>query len=95
MGCSPAASAFLPADLDLVMQASDFAVTVRVLNAKAEKREDVRLWPREGEGQLTQVSVSQRFELLLPGFTIFRFFFADPSAYIDCSVKGILKEMKQ
>jgi hypothetical protein len=33
-------------------------VAVRVINAQAEKREDMRLWPMDREGRLLAASVS-------------------------------------
>lgn len=48
----------LNSDLELVMTPARFTVAVRVINAKAEKTEEVRLWPTEREGRLVEVSVS-------------------------------------
>jgi hypothetical protein len=46
-------------DLEMVVTPARFSVTVRVLNAKADKAEDVRLWPKtEREGRLVSTSVS-------------------------------------
>jgi hypothetical protein len=45
-------------DLEMVMNPVRFTVAVRVINAKAEKTEDVRLWPTEREGKLVEVTVS-------------------------------------
>ena len=45
-------------DLDLTVTPAKFAVTLKVVNAEAEKREDVRLWPPDREGRLMVVSVA-------------------------------------
>jgi hypothetical protein len=48
----------LNSDLEMVMNPAKWAVTVRVINAKAEKTEEVRLWPTEREGRLVEITVS-------------------------------------
>lgn len=45
-------------DLEMVMTPARFAVSVRLLDVKAEKSEDVRLWPTEREGRQVEVTVS-------------------------------------
>lgn len=47
----------LNSDLEMVMNPARFRVTVRVVNAKAEKADEVRLWPTEREGRLVEISV--------------------------------------
>jgi len=48
----------LPEKLDRVMAEVPFAATVKVLNAQAETRDEVRLWPEEREGSYVEVKVS-------------------------------------
>jgi virulence-associated protein VagC len=45
-------------DLEMVMSPARFTVAVRVIDAKAEEADKVRLWPTEREGRLVQVQVS-------------------------------------
>lgn len=45
-------------DLEMLVNPGRFAVMVKAINAKAEKPEDVRLWPPDREGRLVEVSVS-------------------------------------
>lgn len=45
-------------DLELAVSQTHFAVTVKLLNARAEKRDDVRIWPKGREGKLVEVKVS-------------------------------------
>lgn len=50
----------LEEDLELMVNPARFAVTVRVINAKAESRDQVRLWPEESterDGRLVQIEV--------------------------------------
>jgi len=42
----------------MVMSPARFTVAVRVINAKAETADEVRLWPTEREGRLVQVQIS-------------------------------------
>ncbi|HOJ76282.1 MAG TPA: hypothetical protein PLQ89_18385 [Phycisphaerae bacterium] len=48
----------LNSDLEMVMSPARFTVAVRVINAKAETADEVRLWPTEREGRLVQVQIS-------------------------------------
>jgi len=48
----------LPDDLDRVMTPVPFALTVKVLDANAEKRDEVRLWPKTREGHTVEIEVS-------------------------------------
>ncbi|HSW46330.1 MAG TPA: hypothetical protein VLM89_12245 [Phycisphaerae bacterium] len=48
----------LPDDLEAAMAPSFFGVSVKVLDATAESREDVCLWPKEREGRAVEVKVS-------------------------------------
>lgn len=48
----------LPEDLERVMAEVPFTVTVKVLNARADTRDEVRLWPEQREGKLVEVKVS-------------------------------------
>jgi len=45
-------------DLELAVSQTHFAVTVKLVNARAEKRDDVRIWPKGREGKLVEVKVS-------------------------------------
>jgi hypothetical protein len=45
-------------DLDMAVSYVHFAVTVKVLDARADEREEVRLWPKGREGKLVEVKVS-------------------------------------
>jgi hypothetical protein len=44
-------------DLEMVVSPAKLAVRLRVLNARAQKREEVRLWPPEREGRVVEVTV--------------------------------------
>jgi len=48
----------LPDDLEAAMVPCYFGVSVKVLDAKAGKREDVCLWPKEREGKLVEARIS-------------------------------------
>lgn len=48
----------LTSDLEMVMSPARFAVAVFVLNAQAEKAEEVRLWPTDREGRPVEISIS-------------------------------------
>lgn len=48
----------LEPDLEMAVSPAQWVVTLKVVNAKAEKREDVRLWPLDREGKLIETSVS-------------------------------------
>jgi hypothetical protein len=48
----------IPDDIDAALVPCYFGVTVKVLDAKATKREDVRLWPKEREGKTIEVKIS-------------------------------------
>lgn len=48
----------LDKDIEMTVIPAQFAVTLKVVNAKADKREDVRLWPLDREGELVEVSIS-------------------------------------
>ena len=48
----------LPDDLEAAVVPCYFGVSVKVLDAKAEKREDVCLWPKEREGKLVEAKIS-------------------------------------
>jgi len=45
-------------DLEIASTPGKFAVTLKVVNALAEERRDVRLWPPERKGRLVVVTVS-------------------------------------
>jgi len=45
-------------DLELAVSHAHFAVTVKVLDARADKREAVRLWPKGREGKLVEAKIS-------------------------------------
>lgn len=45
-------------DIEMVVSPAYFAVTVKVLDAQAEERDQVRLWPKGREGKLVEVKVS-------------------------------------
>ncbi len=45
-------------DLDIAVSPATFAASLKVINAKAERREDVRLWPLDREGRLIVVTIS-------------------------------------
>jgi hypothetical protein len=45
-------------DLELAVSPAQFSATLKVVNAQAEKREEVRLWPQDREGKLIDVSVA-------------------------------------
>jgi hypothetical protein len=45
-------------DIEYAVSPAQFAATLKVVNAKAEKKDDVRLWPLDREGRLVEVSVS-------------------------------------
>ena len=45
-------------DLDMAVSYARFAVPVKVLDARAAEREEVRLWPKGREGKLVEVKVS-------------------------------------
>jgi hypothetical protein len=47
----------LDKDIEMTVMPAQFAVTLKVVNAKADKREEVRLWPLDREGHLVEVSV--------------------------------------
>lgn len=47
----------LEKDLEMAVAPAQLAVTVKVINAKAEKREDVRLWPLDREGRIVDTSI--------------------------------------
>lgn len=47
----------LERDLEMAVSPAQWAVTLKVVNAKAEKRDEVRLWPMDREGKLIDVSV--------------------------------------
>ena len=49
---------FVASDLEMAVTPAKFAVTVKAVNARAEKRGDVRLWPTHREGHLVSVTVS-------------------------------------
>jgi hypothetical protein len=48
----------LPDELDWSASPSYFGVSVKVINAQAERRDDVRLWPTTPEGKIIEVKVS-------------------------------------
>jgi len=48
----------LPDDLDRVMTEIPFGATVKVLDAQAQTRDKVRLWPDQREGHYIEVKVS-------------------------------------
>ncbi len=48
----------IPDDIDAAMVPCYYGVTVKVLDATATKREDVRLWPKEREGKTVEVTIS-------------------------------------
>lgn len=48
----------LPPDLELAVTPANFSLILKVINAKAEKREDVRLWPIDRDGRLMTVSLT-------------------------------------
>ena len=48
----------LPDDIEAAVVPCYFGVSVKVLDAKAAKREDVCLWPKEREGKLVEARVS-------------------------------------
>ncbi len=48
----------LPDDLERVMSEVPFGATVKVLNALAESRDEVRLWPEQREGKYVEVTLS-------------------------------------
>ncbi len=45
-------------NLELAVSPGRFAVNVKILNAKAETRDDVRLWPEDREGKTIEAAVS-------------------------------------
>jgi len=45
-------------DLDIAVTPATFAVALKVVDAQAERREDVRLWPLDREGKLMVITVS-------------------------------------
>jgi hypothetical protein len=45
-------------DLELAVAPANFAATLKVVNARADKRDEVRLWPLDREGRLVSVTVS-------------------------------------
>jgi len=48
----------LPDELEWSASPSYFGVSVKVINAEAERRDDVRLWPTTPEGRIVEVTVS-------------------------------------
>lgn len=48
----------LNSDLEMAVSPARFAVSAFVLNAKAEKSDEVRLWPTEREGRPVEVTIS-------------------------------------
>ena len=44
-------------DVEMTVAPAQFSVIVKVVNAKADKREDVRLWPTDREGRLVETSL--------------------------------------
>ena len=48
----------LPDNLDAAMVPCFFGVSLKVLDAKADKREDVCLWPKEREGKTVEAKIS-------------------------------------
>jgi hypothetical protein len=47
----------MQSDLEMVVAPASFAVTVKLINAKAEKPGDVRLWPTGREGHLVEIEM--------------------------------------
>jgi hypothetical protein len=45
-------------DLDMTVTPATFVATLKVVNAEAKKREEVRLWPPDREGRLMSVTVA-------------------------------------
>jgi len=45
-------------DLEMAHQAGRFGVTLKVINANAENRDEVALWPSDREGRLIEIKVS-------------------------------------
>jgi hypothetical protein len=45
-------------DLEMTVTPGKFAVMVKVVNAKAEKADEVRLWPTDRDGRLVEVTMS-------------------------------------
>lgn len=48
----------MPDDLDMAVEDSVFVVTLKVVNAKATEREEVRLWPPDPDGYRVRATVS-------------------------------------
>jgi len=48
----------LRSNLEMVIEPGRFAVMLKVVNAKAEKRDEVRLWPQERDGRLVEVTMN-------------------------------------
>jgi len=47
----------LPDDLEMVIEPAKFAVRLKMINARAEQRDEVRLWPPEREGRIVEAVV--------------------------------------
>ena len=48
----------LPDELEAAVVPSFFGVSVKVLDVKATKRDEVRLWPKEREGKVVEATIS-------------------------------------
>ncbi|UCD29238.1 MAG: hypothetical protein JSV03_01790 [Planctomycetota bacterium] len=49
---------FVPKELEMTASPAKFTVALKVINSRAETREDVRLWPPYREGKILDVTIS-------------------------------------